>query len=368
MEDASWAEWAAPSPVRRTELTGMEKARRKAVSQMHQRVRERLPHLQRLADSAAAYRTTMEELLKATSATEVGQEFTHGGTVYRRTLRKSYLKDPSLPRLDYVMAVDAATGAITNLTDKEDDAFWTWAVIETFRHTGVRMEELLEITQLAIVSYRLPSTGETVPLLRIVPSKTDEERLLLVSPELASVLAAVVKRLRDDNGGSVRLLSRYDPHEKTAGPLLPHLFQRKNGWRPSVISPTLVARMLNDALDRAGITDAAGQPLKYTARDFRRMLATDAASPKPVSTAGSAKSKASRSASPPPAASSPSSTGAPPTAPAPPTSACPPSPRPARNDHDHHHPRHGPDRLRRRPLPPRSRRRPAHRRGHLPPP
>jgi Phage integrase family len=34
--------------------------------------------------------------------------------------------------------------------------------------------------------------------------------------------------------------------------------------------------MLNDTLTRAGITDTAGQPLKYTAHDFRRMFATEA--------------------------------------------------------------------------------------------
>ena len=107
-----------------------------------------------------------------------------------------------------------------HLTEKEDDAFWTWAVIETLRHT-VRIEELLEITQLAVVSYRLPATGETIPLLQIVPSKTDEERLLLVSPELASVLATFIKRLRGDNNGSIRMVARYDPHEKTSGPPLP---------------------------------------------------------------------------------------------------------------------------------------------------
>jgi integrase len=277
LEDPSWAEWAAPSPIRRADLAGMEKARRKTRSRMHQRVRERLPHLQRLADSADSHRIAMKGLLDAASAAGVGGEFTHEGTAYRRTLHKSYLRDPSLPRLDYVIVENTATGEIANLTDKEDDAFWTWAVIETLRHTGIRNEELLEITQLAIISYRLPATGEAVPLLQVVPSKTGEERLLLVSPELASVLATIVKRLRDDNDGrAIRLVPRYDPHEKTTGPPLPHLFQRKNGWRPSVISPSLVTRMLNRALDRAGITDAAGQPLKYTAHDFRRMFTTDA--------------------------------------------------------------------------------------------
>jgi len=117
MEDPSWAQWAAPSPVRRAELTGMEKARRKTVAQMHQRVRERLPHLQRLADSAAAHRTAMSGLLQAASAAWVGEEFTHEGTAYRRTLRKSYLRDPTLPRLNYVVIEDTATGQQADVTD-----------------------------------------------------------------------------------------------------------------------------------------------------------------------------------------------------------------------------------------------------------
>ena len=65
----------------------------------------------------------------------------------------------------------------------------TWAIIETLRHTGIRVEELLELTHLAVVSYKLADTGEVIPLLQIVPSKSNEERLLLINPELASVLA-----------------------------------------------------------------------------------------------------------------------------------------------------------------------------------
>ena len=53
-----------------------------------------------------------------------------------------------------------------------------------------RVEELLEISHHSLVQYRLPTTGELVPLLQIAPSKTDAERLLLVSPELADVLSA----------------------------------------------------------------------------------------------------------------------------------------------------------------------------------
>jgi integrase len=275
MEDPSWAEWAAPSPVRRSELAGMAKARRKTVSEMHQRVRERLPHLPQLADSADQHRTALARLLSAARPVPVGQAFTHEGVTYQRTLHKSYLRDPSRS-LDRVLIRSSKTGEVTDVAEDEDDAFWTWAVIETFRQAGIRLEELLEITQLAIVSYRLPKTGEVIPLLQILPSKSNEERLLVVSPELAGVLALIVTRLREGNNGSIPLVARYDLHEKVTGPLLPHLFQRKNGWRPSAISPGQIRRMLDDTLARSGITDAAGQPLRYTAHDFRRLFATEA--------------------------------------------------------------------------------------------
>jgi integrase len=115
-------------------------------------------------------------------------------------------------------------------------------------------------------------------MLQILPSKINEERLLLVSPELANVLAAIISRLREHNGGTIPTVSRYDSHERTAGPPLPHLFQRRtgHGWRNEVISYGVIKRMVTDALARAGICDAAGQPLNVTAHDFRRMFATEA--------------------------------------------------------------------------------------------
>ena len=66
--------------------------------------------------------------------------------------------------------------------------------------TGIRVEELLELSHHSLVQYRLPDTGELVPLLQIAPSKTDAERLLVVSPELADVLSAIICRVRGSDG------------------------------------------------------------------------------------------------------------------------------------------------------------------------
>jgi hypothetical protein len=124
----------------------------------------------------------------------------------------------------------------------------------------VRLQELLEITHLALVSYKLPDSGEVVPLLQIVPSKSNEERLL-VDPELVSVLATDITRLRPGNDGAVPLVARYDDHERTTGPRLPHLFQRAHGARREVISPGTVYKLINTALAAAGLKDATGQSL-----------------------------------------------------------------------------------------------------------
>src|ERR1700756_2512390 len=207
---------------------------------MHQRVRERLPHLPALADAAGRCLAETTALLAATSGCEPGEVFDHAGTRYRRKA----LKSAGLPARHQgnpsITAENLITGETVNLTRRQDEAFWAWAIIETLRLSGVRLEELLEITHLALVSYQLPGTSEIAPLLQIVPSKSNEERLLLADPELASVLATIITRLRARNGGAVPLVARYAPHERLTGPVLPHLFQRARGARREVISPGTV--------------------------------------------------------------------------------------------------------------------------------
>ncbi|MGH3439467.1 MAG: tyrosine-type recombinase/integrase [Sciscionella sp.] len=277
LEEPYWAQHAFPSPVRRTETDGVAKQNRATAAAMHQRVRERLPKLPVLIETAERGLAAQQTLLEAARATPIGGVFVHDDVSYRRTTYKTYQKSPSCSRPDVVLVEHIETGEQTDVYAAEDDAFWTWAVIETLRHTGIRHEELLEITHLALVSYRLADTGELVPLLQILPSKNNQERLLLVSPELASVLATIITRLRERNGGTVPLVSRYDHHERTFGPMLPHLFQRRpRGHRNEVISNTTIQKLLDKTLARAHLHDATGEPLRFTPHDFRRLFATDA--------------------------------------------------------------------------------------------
>jgi hypothetical protein len=114
-----------------------------------------------------------------------------------------------------------------------------------------------------------------VPLLQIAPSKTDAERLLVVSPDLADVLAAIISRVRDRTG-AMPLVSAYDTREHAWSAPTPFLFQRRIGGENHAIPPGSVGTLLNRALAECGPRDRTGQPLRYTPHDFRRIFITDA--------------------------------------------------------------------------------------------
>ncbi|MCX4808258.1 site-specific integrase [Streptomyces sp. NBC_01214] len=136
-------------------------------------------------------------------------------------------------------------------------------------------EELLELSHHSITQYRLPTTDELVPLLQIAPSKTDEERVLLVTPELADVLSTVVSRVRGP-AGAVPIIPCYDHLERVWNSPMPLLLQRKFGGENRPLTRQTINNMLDSALGRAGIVDVTGEPIKYRPHDFRRMFVTEA--------------------------------------------------------------------------------------------
>ena len=137
LEDPSWVPWAVPSPVRRADTQGYEKARRKTVAAMHQRVRERLPHLPALADAAGRCLAETTALLTAAAGCEPGEVFDHAGSRYRRKALKSAGLSARYQGNSFVTAENMVTGETVNLTRREDEAFWAWAIVETLRLSGI---------------------------------------------------------------------------------------------------------------------------------------------------------------------------------------------------------------------------------------
>jgi hypothetical protein len=267
MEDPSrWAQWAAPCPIRAEDLARQKEIRSRK-SRMDQRTRERLPVLPTLLARVNDARTTTAACLQAAQTTTPGSTFSAAG----RSLRRADTASGGAR----VWAEDPDTGKRRDLTGEEDRAFWTWAAVETLRHTGIRIEELTELSHHSLIQYTVPSTGELVPLLQIAPSKTDTERLLVISPELADVLAAIICRIRSRDG-AVGCIASYDSHERLWNPPMPLLFQRTFSVEQRAIPADTLRGWINRALDGTGVTDAAGRPLRFSPHDFRRLFITDA--------------------------------------------------------------------------------------------
>ena len=245
-EPARWGLWAAPCPIRREDLTRTKENRRRK-SRMDQRTRERLPALPALVARVHTRAQVSADRLRAAEAAGHGEQFTcHGQELHRAPLRSGSTAK--------IWSEDPATGARRDLTGEEDRAFWTWAAIETLRHTGIRIEELTELSHHSLVQYTPPTSTEVIPLLQIAPSKTDTERLLVVSPELADVLAAVIHRIRQPSG-AVACVASYDPHERVWNPPMPLLFQRKFGMDNRAIPSGTIRDWICESLPETSPAD-----------------------------------------------------------------------------------------------------------------
>lgn len=259
----TWAAWAAPCPIREADLMASVKARRRRRAHFHQRTRTLAPVLPALAAAAERRRDEGAALLAATTAAPLGATFTIDNHRFTRVGRAG----------SSLLQVTTEDGTRLRPAQFEDETFWAWALLEVLRQTGLRIEEALELTHLSLRRYTQPS-GETVPLLQVSPSKTDTERVLPVAPELAAVLARIVRRIKV-GADSVPLVVRYDGYEHAFGPPLPHLFQRRIGARPAVMSTSHVHAVLTALAQHADLRDVDGTMLRFSPHDFRRVFATE---------------------------------------------------------------------------------------------
>jgi integrase len=159
---------------------------------MQARTRTLTPLLPGFVAAGEARRDRGGRLLETAQATTEGEQFVVDGVTFARaraTNRYDYLKASQLWADVLHTEPNARPGTLqhgrANITKLEEDAFWAWAIVETLRHTGIRIEELLELSQLSLRHYTPPAT------------KTDAERLIPMSPELVTVLLALQRRAKN---------------------------------------------------------------------------------------------------------------------------------------------------------------------------
>lgn len=265
-DPATWANWAVSCPVSIRDVRGMSKRKAHRQHRMQARTRTLAPHIDALVTAAERRYLQALELLERTKASEFGEHFTlHGDTYVRHRPTKKAAQDTN-----YVTQIGRETRIDTEwlVTSR----FMTWMFIEVLRHTGIRVEEMLELTHLSIKQYRKPD-GTVLPLLQIAPSKTDQERILPCSPELTTALARLITFVSLD--GRVPACCRRDDHERTITAPMPFLFQLREAGRSRVVSPGTVRNWLTDLTNSLSLHDTDGTLIRFTPHDFRRIFITD---------------------------------------------------------------------------------------------
>lgn len=266
-EPERWGHWAAPCPVSEAELASKKYEQRKK-SRSDQRTRERLPVLPVIVQTAERLLKEATARLRTVESAPLGSTVTFHGETF--ILPKHSNRADGKPG-----RVRDINGTSRDIRGEEKRAFFAWATIEILRHTGIRIEELQELSHHSIIRYKLPTTGETVPLLQIAPSKTDKERLLLINPELADVLSTVISRVRQPDG-TIPSIQTYDAHERIWNAPMPILYQWAVSGENRAISYGTIRRSLDETLEASGLTDKSGMPLNFRPHDFRRIFITDA--------------------------------------------------------------------------------------------
>jgi site-specific recombinase XerD len=272
-EPERWGPWVAPCPILAIELAGSGRRQRRIRERSAARTRARQPLLPLLIADVEDDYAHMRQLLDLAADAVPGQLITLDGRAYRRVLTPVDWHLMSIDGRPRVRVRAETTDEVINLVQAEETAFWEWAIVQTLRHTGVRIEELLELTQLSVRRYQRPN-GEVIALLVIAPSKTDRERVIPMSADLFHVLAAVIRR-HTRGGRTVPLVTRYDAGEKLHSPPLPFLFQRQVGSTRSVFRDKVVADMLARRCARLAERHPAFAEARFTPHDFRRIFATD---------------------------------------------------------------------------------------------
>ena len=264
-DPARWGQWAVPCPIRASDIQyKKQKARTKA--RMDARTRERLPVMPALAAAVEQNRKDAAARLDAARAALPGELFTAGGQTLRRADTWSSHR---------TWAEDPADGKRRDLGREEDNAFWAWAAIQVLTHTGIRLEELTELSHHSLIQYRLPTSGELVPRCRSRrprPTPNGSSSSTRSWPTSCPPSSPAPAQPTAPSRSSRPTTSTSAPGTRRC----PCCSSGSTAWRRQPIAAGGIRDLIRGALASSGITGTDGKPLDFRPHDFRRIFTTDA--------------------------------------------------------------------------------------------
>lgn len=274
-EYAQYADLVGPFPIARNIVSSLGTAySKRSRSALHANIRAKITTLEDLIPAANLVHEHALQRLEVATATPPGSTFTHDGIEYIRLATVSH------PASRYepvgIRKMPNKTGFM-DAGDLAHRATRTRAVVTTFRHTGIRREELCELAVDDLVLADID--GSQVPALDVGPGKDGRTRLIALHQDALGALIDLIESYKMLYG-EVPLASRRDGYE--AQELEPRRFLFQHQFNGAFITPdeSTFTNYLNAVIREynyiAKLQGADRPTLKrIRPHDFRRMFTTD---------------------------------------------------------------------------------------------
>lgn len=155
----------------------------------------------------------------------------------------------------------------------ETTSFWDWALVELLVTSGLRVEEVCELTTFDVLRRQLLD-GKIYYLLHVKPSKLGGARTIPIGDGLGRVIAEIVRHVRRFYATDhVPACDRRDDHELRPLPRAPYLLQ--GAGHPSAMGTNTIRYRLRRVSLAAGARHCDGSPLALRPHDCRRVFASE---------------------------------------------------------------------------------------------
>ncbi|MDJ0363098.1 hypothetical protein, partial [Rhodococcus sp. H29-C3] len=145
-EPERWARWSAPCPVPRSDVRAQAAHKRRVQEKTHDQIRVLQPLLPVLVDYVDQRNQHWRRVLELASAANHDEQFDHDGHSYTRVITRGDTQLIEAGDPPGVHVRSPRFGRTVDVALYEDAAFWVWAIIETLRYSGIRIEELTELS------------------------------------------------------------------------------------------------------------------------------------------------------------------------------------------------------------------------------
>ena len=132
-----WARWVTTCPVPRSTMNQVGKAKRRVRERVHATVRTLQPLLPALVEKVSADHQRWSTCFNAPTVPVTGRSYV-GTRSIRAYIRVRTTVACATSTNNGVRVRDDQTGRFIEVHRKEDSSFWSWAVVETLRHGGLR--------------------------------------------------------------------------------------------------------------------------------------------------------------------------------------------------------------------------------------